>query len=184
MDNVDDFSYVGHEENFKRLSQGLVEKLEITKTIADEDHAHEVKYFDVLTCGATVFSQSQGDPKHRNILIKHCSGVDTRLTMSWSGLLKASAASKVRRAIARTKYMSLDRADLLSAARVAWQYTSAPRKGSEMDVKRVFWCMQSYFTCGCPRITTDSNEDMEAVEGMPDINWPSDTETRHSCSGG
>ena len=55
LDNVDDFSYVGHEENFKRLSRGLVEKLEITKTIADEDHAHEVKYLDVLTCGATVF---------------------------------------------------------------------------------------------------------------------------------
>ena len=50
--------------------------------------------------------------RHRNIFIKHCSGVDTRLTMSWSGLLKSSAASKVGRATARTKYMSLDKADL------------------------------------------------------------------------
>ena len=59
MDSVDDFTYVGHEEYFKRLSEGLVEKLEITKTIADEGHAHEVKYLDVLTCGVTVFSKSK-----------------------------------------------------------------------------------------------------------------------------
>ena len=139
MDSVDDFSYVGHEENFKRLSEGLVEKLEITKTLADEGHAHEVKYLNVVTCGAMVFFTIEGDPRHRNIFIKRCSGVDTRLTMSWSGALKASAASKVR-----TKYMSLDRADLLSVARVASQYTSAPRQESEMDVKRVIWCLQSY----------------------------------------
>ena len=94
MDSVDDFSYVGHEENFKRLSGGLVEKLEITKTIADADHAHEVKYLDRVSLWSNGVFKIEGDPKHRNILIKHCSGVDTCLTMSWSGLLKASAARK------------------------------------------------------------------------------------------
>ena len=88
------FSYVGHEENFKRHTQGLVEKLEITKTIADEGHAHEVKYLDRLSLWSNGVFTIEGDPRHRNILIKRCSGVDTRLTVSWSGSLKASAPRK------------------------------------------------------------------------------------------
>ena len=104
---------------------------ETTKTIADEGHAHEVKDLDRISLWSNGVFTIEGDPRHRNILIKSCSGVDSRLAMSWSGSLKASAASKVR-----TKYMSLDRAALLSVARVASQYMSAPRQGSEMDVKK------------------------------------------------
>ena len=80
----------------RRTSSGSlkVEKLEITKTIADEGHAHEVKYLDRVSLWSNGVFKIEGDPRHRNILIKHCSSVDTRLTMSWSGSLKASAASK------------------------------------------------------------------------------------------
>ena len=71
----------------------------------------------------------EGDPKHRDIFMKewtkeHCSGVDTRLTVSWSELPEASAASKVRRAVPRINYMASVRAIFLSVARVASQFTS------------------------------------------------------------
>ena len=60
VDNVNDFSHVRHEENLKRLSQGLMSNFSTTKTIADEDYAHEVKKLGPYsTCGATVFSQSK-----------------------------------------------------------------------------------------------------------------------------
>ena len=44
VDSVDDFSYVGQcRENCKWLSEVLGEKFDMTRTIAHEGHAHELK---------------------------------------------------------------------------------------------------------------------------------------------
>ena len=75
----------------------------MTRTIAHKGHAHELKYLDRTTLWRNGVFTKAGDPKHRNILIKHCRGADTRLIVIWSGLLVASAASKVKRTIARVE---------------------------------------------------------------------------------
>ena len=103
--------------------------------------------------------------------------------VSCGELLDESEASKVRRAIARINYMALDRADLSSVARIAWQYMSEPRQGTEIVVKRVIRYLKSY-----PRmpnhISKKSDENQRCVEVMTDSDWASDTKTRRSCSGG
>ena len=121
--------------------------------------------------------------------MEQCSGVDTPLTrdgmekVSCGELLDESEASKVRRAIARINYMALDRADLSSVARIASQYVSEPRQGTEIVVKRVIRYLQSY-----PRMPNHNNkksdENQRCVEVMTDSDWASDTKTRRSCSGG
>ena len=79
--------------------------------------------------------------------------------------------------------MALDRADLSSVARIASQYVSEPRQGTEIVVKRVIKYLQSY-----PRmpnhINKKSDENQRCVEVMTDSDWVSDTKTRRSCSGG
>ena len=153
--HVDDFLCVGPEENLTWLFEGLSAKFEMTKTIVGQGHAHEVKYLNRFISWNNGVFTIEGDTKHRNILMKEwgmeqCSGVDTPLTrdgmekVSCGELLDESEASKVRRAIARINYMALDRADLSSAARIASQYMSEPRQGTEIVVKRIIRYLQSY----------------------------------------
>ena len=141
--HVDDFLCVGPEENLTWLFEG-------TERNVGQGHAHEVKYLNRFISWNNGVFTIEGDMKHRNILMKECSGVDTPLTrdgmekVSCGELLDESEASKVRRAIARINYMALDRADLSSAARIASQYMSEPRQGTEIVVKRIIRYLQSY----------------------------------------
>ena len=106
--------------------------------------------------------------------MEQCSGVDTPLTrdgmekVSCGELVDESESSKVRRA------MALDRADLSSVARIASQYTSESRQGTEFVVKRVIRYSQSY-----PRmpnhISKKSDENQRCVEMVTDSDWASDT---------
>ena len=192
--HVDDFLCVGPEENLTWLFKGLSAKFEMTRTIVGQGHAHEVKYLNRFISWNNGVFTIEGDTKHRNILMKEwgmeqCSGVNTPLTrdgmekVSCGELLDESEASKVRRAIARINYMALDRADLSSAARIASQYMSEPRQGTEIVVKRIIRYLQSY-----PRmpnhISKKSDENQGFVEVMADSDWAGDTQTRRSCSGG
>ena len=68
-------------------------------------------------------------------------------------------------------------------ARIASQYMSEPRQGTEIVVKRVIRYLQFY-----PRMpnhtSKKSDENQRCVEVMTDSDWASDTKTRRSCSGG
>ena len=190
--HVDDFLCSGSPQDLDWLYAGLHSKYDLTKNLLGKNHNREDKYLNRLLRWTPGGWEFEGDPKHARLLaqewnMEHCKGVQTPSTkegrerLGVGELLADAEATRVRRAIARLNYMSLDRVDLAVAARAASQHMSAPREGTIPYVKRVIRYLKTYPRCVSQYKTHWGEQPLTIVT---DSVWAGDLDHRRSCSGG
>ena len=190
--HVDDFMCSGRETDLQWLYDGLRQKYDLTRSFLGKDHERETKYLNRIVRWTPRGVQLEGDPKHLQLMLKEwsmeqCAGADTPMTkdgrerIGTGQELEPTAATRVRRTIARINYMAQDRPDLAVAARVASQHMSSPHEGVLPFVKRIIRYLR-----GAPRLACSipQHDNPTNLEIWVDSDWAGDTENRRSCSGG
>ena len=190
--HVDDFMCSGRESDLQWLYEGLKQKYDLTQSLAGPGHDKEAKYLNRQVGWTDVGIGIEGDPKHYALISKEwgmeqCSPADTPVSKdSWSKIgngekLEPTAASHVRRTIARINYLSQDRPDLAVAARIASQHMSEPYEGTVQFIKRVIRYLK-----GKPRLANKVpfHDGDTKLSAWVDSDWAGDQESRRSTSGG